>query len=131
MWHIQIIETEMKIMKEQRPARFDDLERNRIINRAHTDLDSIVNNHDPEIDHISNKIWDRLDKMSLEIECHRFNSLDGELKDLQKINQSLSDYLLAKKIPEFADEHGGLEEIYGKMVELHLEYEKVFNTLYD
>ena len=43
--------------------------RNVIITRATNDLDEIINNHDPEIDvPIKDGVWDRLDKMAVEIE---------------------------------------------------------------
>lgn len=40
-----------------------------IINKASTDLENIVNGHDPEIHHLGNRVWDRLDKMALDIEA--------------------------------------------------------------
>ena len=53
------------------PERYKDLERNKILNRALTDLDKIINQHAPGIDtSINNGVWDRLDKMALEIEAH-------------------------------------------------------------
>lgn len=56
-------------MKE--PERHSDPKRNSILNRALTDLDRIINEHDPEVDtSINNGVWDRLDKMALEIEAH-------------------------------------------------------------
>lgn len=50
------------------PERHTDTERNKIINRASSDLEQIINGHDPEIHHLGNRVWDRLDKMALEIE---------------------------------------------------------------
>ena len=55
-------------MKE---ARHEDTKRNLILNRALSDLDRIINGHDPEVDtSINNGVWDRLDRMALEIEAH-------------------------------------------------------------
>ena len=52
-------------------SRHKDTARNAILNRALMDLDDIINGHDPEIDtSINNGVWDRLDKMALEIEEH-------------------------------------------------------------
>lgn len=42
--------------------------RNVIINRCSRDLNNIVNSHDPEIHHLGNRVWDRLEKMASEIE---------------------------------------------------------------
>ncbi len=43
--------------------------RNRIINKALSDLDLIINCHDPEIDtSINNMVWDRLSKMGSDLE---------------------------------------------------------------
>lgn len=44
-------------------------ERNKIINRCHTDLEKIINGHDPEVGNLNNDIWDRLDRMAVEIEA--------------------------------------------------------------
>jgi len=56
-------------MKE--PERHKDGDRNVIITRAMNDLDKIINRHDPETDvPISQGVWDRLDKMAVEIEAH-------------------------------------------------------------
>lgn len=50
--------------------RFTDNDRNLILNRTLTDLDRIINDHDPEVDtSLNNGIWDRLDKMACEIEA--------------------------------------------------------------
>lgn len=53
------------------PERHADTERNKIINRASSDLEQIINGHDPEIHHLGNRVWDRLDKMAVDIENHR------------------------------------------------------------
>lgn len=50
--------------------RHADTERNRIINRCSADLESIVNGHDPEIHNLNVRVWDRLDRMAVEIEQH-------------------------------------------------------------
>ncbi|WP_411975959.1 hypothetical protein [Sulfitobacter faviae] len=56
-------------MKE---ARHEDTKRNLILNRALSDLDRIINDHAPAVDtSINNGVWDRLDRMALEIEAHR------------------------------------------------------------
>lgn len=52
------------------PERFSDTSRNLIINQAMSDLNGIIANHDPDIHHLENRIWDRLDAMALEIEAH-------------------------------------------------------------
>ena len=53
------------------PKRHTDGARNVIIIRATNDLDQIINSHDPEIDYpIKDGVWDRLDKMAVEIEAH-------------------------------------------------------------
>lgn len=50
-------------------TRHKDTERNLILNRALTDLEQIINCHDPEIDvPIKDGVWNRLDKMAQEIE---------------------------------------------------------------
>lgn len=55
----------------QKVDRHNDTKRNAILNRALYDLDRIINDHDPEIHtSIKNGVWDRLDKMALEIEAH-------------------------------------------------------------
>ena len=52
-------------MKE--PERFGDTERNLMLNKCVTDLDGIINQHDPQIDAPINRgVWDRLDKLALE-----------------------------------------------------------------
>lgn len=57
------------------PARHKDTTRNGILNRTLSDLERIINHHDPEIDvPISDGVWDRLDKMALEIEAHSATS---------------------------------------------------------
>lgn len=50
-------------------SRLDNTARNLILNRTHTDLENIINGHDPEVGNLNNDIWDRLDKMALEIEA--------------------------------------------------------------
>jgi hypothetical protein len=53
------------------PKRHEDGSRNVIITRATNDLDTIINGHDPEVDvPISDGVWNRLDKMTVEIEVH-------------------------------------------------------------
>lgn len=50
--------------------RHTDKQRNLIINRCSTDLEKIINGHNPETGNLNNDVWDRLDKMALEIEAH-------------------------------------------------------------
>lgn len=60
-------------MRDQRfadPERHADLERNRILNKCSLDLWDIVQNHDPDIHNLNNRVWDRLDRMALDIEAH-------------------------------------------------------------
>ena len=55
---------------DEQAERHLDTERNKILNRALSDLESIINDHDPEVDvSITNGVWDRLDKMAVEIEA--------------------------------------------------------------
>ena len=49
--------------------RHSNKQRNLIINRCSTDLETIINGHDPEIGNLNNDVWDRLDKMAVEIEA--------------------------------------------------------------
>ena len=57
------------------PATYEDTTRNGILNRTLSDLDRIINDHDPEVHtSIKNGVWDRLDKMALEIEAHAATS---------------------------------------------------------
>lgn len=50
------------------PERHADLERNKILNQCSLDLWDIV--HDPDIHNLNNRVWDRLDRMALDIEAH-------------------------------------------------------------
>lgn len=52
--------------KEERHAN---TARNLIINQTSTDLEDIINGHDPEQSILNNDVWDRLDKMACEIEA--------------------------------------------------------------
>jgi hypothetical protein len=49
-------------------VRHENGERNKIINRASTDLESIINGHDPDVSILGNDVWGRLDRMAVEIE---------------------------------------------------------------
>ena len=54
--------------------RHADTERNRILNIALTDLNAIINGHNPDVDtSINNMVWDRLDKLACDVEllAHR------------------------------------------------------------
>lgn len=53
--------------------RHKDLERNQLLNAASRDLWEIVSSHDPEAHHLGNRVWDRLDRLALEIELHILN----------------------------------------------------------
>lgn len=56
-------------MAENKPERYNDTGRNSILNRTVTDLEEIINGHDPEIHGtICQEVWDRLDQMALELE---------------------------------------------------------------
>lgn len=49
--------------------RHADLERNRLINTAVTDLDRIINQHNPDVDtSINNGVWDCLDRLCAQLE---------------------------------------------------------------
>lgn len=50
------------------PARHADPARNRALNSCSSDLETIINGHDPEIHHLGNRVWDRLDALAVEIE---------------------------------------------------------------
>lgn len=52
-----------------KPMRHTDTERNKIINRTSTDLGNIINGHDPDVDNLGIRVWDRLDQMAVEIEA--------------------------------------------------------------
>ena len=50
--------------------RHADKERNVLLNTALSDLDKIINGHNPEVDtSINNLVWDRLDKLAVAIEA--------------------------------------------------------------
>lgn len=67
------------------PERHKDRKRNLILNRTVPDLDEIVNQHDPEVHvPINDGIWDRLDKMALEIEAHTHADLIAKADELAK-----------------------------------------------
>lgn len=50
------------------PARHADPARNRALNSCSSDLETIINGHDPEVHHLGNRVWDRLDALAVEIE---------------------------------------------------------------
>lgn len=70
-------------MPEDVADRHSDTRRNVIINRTSTDLENIVNGHDPDIHHLGNRVWDRLDKMAVEIEQHALEAQSAENADLR------------------------------------------------
>ncbi|KAB0538083.1 hypothetical protein [Pseudochrobactrum saccharolyticum] len=49
--------------------RHENTSRNHIINQTSTDLEQIINGHDPDQSILNNDVWDRLDKMACEIEA--------------------------------------------------------------
>ena len=58
-------------MTSEAPERHKDTTRNKLLNQCLTDLDKIVNQHDPETDtSINNGVWGRLDKLSCDLEKH-------------------------------------------------------------
>jgi hypothetical protein len=62
------------------PKRHADGDRNVIITRAVNDLDVFINEHNPEIDvPISDGVWDRLDKMAVEIEVYAASKITAIL----------------------------------------------------
>ncbi len=82
--------------------RHQDTARNLILNRTSSDLEDIIWGHDPEVDtSINNGVWDRLDKMALEIEEGQaariaeleaqVSSADGDLVTAAIYGMSLSD----------------------------------------
>lgn len=73
------------------PARFEDLERNKIINRCSSDLESIINGFDPEVHNLNNMVWDRLDRMAVEIEANA--SLTAERDRLREALSKAEPYV--------------------------------------
>lgn len=63
-----------EVMKALEPMdttdRHRDKERNVILNKASTDLESIIKEHDPEIDQLGIRVWDRLELLAQHIEAH-------------------------------------------------------------
>lgn len=77
-------------------ARHADTERNRVLNTALTDLDSIINGHDPEVDtSINNMVWDRLEKMAVEIEAlaHRRATPADDLRALTTVADAMDQWV--------------------------------------
>lgn len=60
---------------DQQRLRHNDLERNQIINQACTDLEDIINGHDPEIHNLGHRVWDRLDKLAMSVESRITSAL--------------------------------------------------------
>jgi hypothetical protein len=51
-------------------GRHRDTERNRLLSQTVSDLFKIIENHDPEVDiPIASGVWDRLDKLSVDVEA--------------------------------------------------------------
>lgn len=66
--------------------RHADTERNLILNGTLTDLDQIINSHDPETDtSINNAVWGRLDKMACEIEARSMTPQEAAKVLLEKM----------------------------------------------
>lgn len=64
--------------------RHADLDRNLILNRASTDLENIINGHDPEIHNLGNRVWDRLDDLAVSIEARsdaRISTLEKSIRE--------------------------------------------------
>lgn len=64
--------------------RHTDLDRNLILNRASTDLENIINGHDPEIHNLGSRVWDRLDDLAVSIEVRsdaRVSALNASLHE--------------------------------------------------
>ena len=66
-----------------------DKRRNLIINRASADLEQIINGHDPEVHHLGNRVWDRLDKMACEIEANHATALTALQADSERLKRNL------------------------------------------
>lgn len=69
--------------------RHQDKHRNLIINHASSDLERIINGHDPEEDHLGNRVWDRLDKMACEIEAHHASALTALQAENERLKKNL------------------------------------------
>jgi hypothetical protein len=69
--------------------RHADRERNLLLNTALSDLDNIINYHNPEVDtSLNNLVWDQLDKLAVAIEAKaavRMSALTAENAELRAI----------------------------------------------
>ncbi|WRH62091.1 MAG: bZIP transcription factor [Fuscovulum sp.] len=71
-------------------GRHADRERNLLLNTALSDLDSIINYHNPEVDtSLNNLVWDRLDKLAVAIEARAAARLSALTADR---DQGAQDY---------------------------------------
>lgn len=87
--------------------RHADTERNRILNSALTDLDGIINGHDPEADtSINNMVWNRLDKMAVEIETRELLAYRAD-DDLRAENERLKTDLAVAEAAKAAHKSRG------------------------
>ncbi|MBC8718778.1 hypothetical protein [Ochrobactrum sp. Marseille-Q0166] len=107
-------------------SRFENTARNLILNRTLTDLENIINGHDPEIGNLNNDVWDRLDKMSLEIEAlstpspraHALEELLSELKEAERKIFSWSGSAFVANELEGAEDADCKSEIYNDLCKL-------------
>lgn len=60
------------------PTRHADPDRNRALNSCSSDLETIINGHDPEIHHLGNRVWDRLDALAVELEEIALRRMRGD-----------------------------------------------------
>ena len=90
------------------PERHADKVRNLILNHAVTDLEEIINAHNPDVDApIKQGVWDRLDKMAMLIEAKAIAradpTQDERVKALVEAAQAQLDYM------DMCRERGDLE----------------------
>ena len=79
--------------------RHADTERNRILNIALTDLNAIINGHNPDVDtSINNMVWDRLDKLACDVEllAHRRASQAAPARPTEAMLNAARDWSDAK-----------------------------------
>lgn len=69
-------------------SRFENTARNLIINQTSTDLENIINGHDPEVGNLNNDVWDRLDKMALAIEARILSALQPSAERAQALEEA-------------------------------------------
>lgn len=54
-----------------------------------------------------------------------------ELIKLKQLNMAVSDYLFGLRCDEFADYCGGIDDLFKCVVDIHNEYEALYNTMHD